>query len=136
MRPSYEPRPSLAARFSWTEQVIEYLYSEFVTLEDGCEFMAELKANAPELCAAVLCRIYDVAVYNVGESCFVEEAPVEDHDKFFVSLPALSDMCGKLDAIPLAQTHEQAELLAVEHLGLYQMFMATAPALELVHEPA
>lgn len=73
---------------------------------------------------SVLCLVYDVACYRVGDSCFAGDAPPDDHDKWFVSIAAGS-FDTDMSTVPLGASLADAEARAVEHLDLQALFFGT-----------
>ena len=70
-----------------------------------------------------LCTKYDIAVYNVGESCFKNDADPKDHDKWFIStLHGEARFKVELDyEVPLSNTEDEAKELAVNIYKLDQI---------------
>lgn len=87
--------------------------------------LAAVLPQATEPTVRQLCDRYDIAVYPV-EALQPEPKP-EEVGKFFVSTVAgtFDDVVGQ---IPLADTEEAAEALAVEHLGLRALYATTTAA--------
>ena len=73
-----------------------------------------------------LCERFGIAIYQVGEVYETDRAgrpiPDEDKDKWFVSAPVGTFAPGEIEAISLSDTEEQAEALAVEKLGLRELW--------------
>lgn len=73
-----------------------------------------------------LCERFGIAIYLVGEVYETDKAghPIldEDKDKWFVSAPVGTFAPGEIEAISLSDTEEQAEALAVEKLGLRELW--------------
>lgn len=86
-----------------------------------------LAKNRPTMHNSVLCRVFDVACYRVGESCFAADEPPENHGKWFVSvLPdSVLELHGKRPDLDLADTLEEAQSMAVQGYELARKFVAT-----------
>lgn len=73
----------------------------------------------------LLCERFGVEVYRVGDTCFCEDPEVwieaQDLDKFFVSTLAGTFDAAVVKAIPLATSVDEAQSLAVRHLGLREL---------------
>lgn len=81
-----------------------------------------------ELSNSALCELYEIGIYRVGETferyrCG-EPIPDEDKDKWFVATPTGMFPTGEVAAIPLADTIEEAEGLAVRRLHLRELHQA------------
>ena len=74
-------------------------------------------ANEPTI--QEICSMYDIAVYQVGEQ---DDAPKEDLGKFFVSVLAGDFLDVDLGTLPLSDSQENAENVAVEKLQLKQLY--------------
>lgn len=74
-----------------------------------------------EITAQALCLRYGVAVYPVDGH--VDNPPPEAAGKFFVSTLA-GDFDDVVGAIPLADSEEEAEMLAVARLKLRELYAA------------
>ena len=85
-----------------------------------------MRQSRPALADEVLCRLYDVACYRVGDSCFSKDAPANEQDLWFVSTLAgtFDDI---VESIPLAASLEAAQALAVQHLKLEDVFFGRSP---------
>ncbi len=72
-----------------------------------------------------LCERFGVEVFRVGDTCFGEDQAVwieaQDLDKFFVSTLAGTFDAAVVKAIPLATSVDEAQTLAVRHLGLREL---------------
>lgn len=110
----------------------EYLLEDISDEEHGRHCMQWLLSNRAAMANGLLCGLYNVAVYKTGDSCFAESAPTDELDKFFVAVNASGGVSEKtmeaLNAIPLANSFEQGEALAVKHLQLVEAFMGTESA--------
>lgn len=102
-------------------RIVDYLTDEVECVEQGFAAMRWLKAHRPAMAARVLCYLYDVHCYKTGETCFRDTAPVEEHDKWFVSVLADSEFEG-VDTLPLTDSLEAAEALAVDTFALEKLF--------------
>lgn len=107
------------------QQLHDFLVEDVVDEQDGLSAMRWLLANRATVANAVLCRLYDVACYQVGESCFRDTAPADEHDKWFVSTLADSDLASV--RVPLGASLGDAEALAVSHLQLAAKFFGSVP---------
>jgi hypothetical protein len=84
--------------------------------------MRQLLAQDPAKANRVLCHVYDVACYQVGDSCFADRAPADEKGKWFVSVVAGTFTSADTETIPLADSLAAAEALAVKHLQLEKLF--------------
>lgn len=99
-------------------QWIEALETEELRMAAMHVLLAENPAKANH----VLCDFYDVACYNVGESCFADEAPANEKDKWFISV-ITGTFCGvDMAAVPLADSLADAHATAVKALKLKDLF--------------
>lgn len=105
------------------EQLLDYLVEEVQDEQDGLQAMRWLLANRAAVAHTVLCRLYDVACYQVGETCFRDIAPADEHDKWFVATLVEADFDDV--RIPYGDSQSQAESLAVTHLRLADKFFGT-----------
>ncbi len=99
---------------------------EVDTVEEGYALFRSVRQSRPALADEVLCRLYDVACYKVGDSCFSKDAPANEQDLWFVSTLAgtFDDI---VESIPLAASLEAAQALAVQHLKLEDVFFGRNP---------
>lgn len=71
-----------------------------------------------------LCNRNGVAIFRVGEVYECDESgepiPKRDLAKWFVSVPDDGQFAHLVKTIPLSDTYEHAEALAVDHLGLLE----------------
>lgn len=78
-----------------------------------------------EITNAALCELYEIGIYRVGEvfGRYRYGAPItaEDRNKWFVATPTGMFPACEVEAIPLADTVEEAEGLAVNRLGLREL---------------
>lgn len=102
------------------EAIIDFLTEDTSSVAEGHQCMSWLLEHKPAMAHEVLCQMYDVAYYRVGDSYFKNTAPAENHEKWFVA-PLLSSSLNA-EGIPLADSAEQARALAVTHLGLTEIF--------------
>lgn len=108
-------------------RVVEFLTEEAQTASEGHQLMQHLAATRPEIAHEVLCRLYDVACYKVGDSCFASEAPEDELEKWFVSTLVDETRFDNTELIPLADTLAAAQALAVEKLRLMEIFLEDTP---------
>lgn len=97
----------------------------------GRATMKQLLADAPAKANSVLCHIYDVACYQVGDSCFAGCVPADVNGKWFVSVVAGTFTSADTQAIPLANSLADAEALAVQYLRLQDLFFEVNTELAL-----
>jgi len=88
----------------------------------GHATMRLLLTQEPAKAASVLCHVYDVACYQVGDSCFADSTPAAEKGKWFVSVVAGTFTSANTQVIPLADSLAAAEALAVKHLQLEKLF--------------
>ena len=73
-----------------------------------------------------LCDLFGVAVFVVGDVYQDDRngkpIPLADLSKWFISALDCTFSDGVINPIPLADTREEAEALAVEHLKLHELF--------------
>lgn len=93
--------------------------------------LRQLLVQEPAKANSVLCHVYDVACYQVGDSCFADRAPAEEKGKWFVSVVAGTFTSADTLAIPLADSLAEAEALAVQHLRLQERFFEVNTPREL-----
>ncbi len=99
---------------------------EVDTVEEGYALFRSVRQSRPALADEVLCRLYDVACYKVGDSCFSKDAPANEQDLWFVSTLA-GTFDDVVESIPLAASLEAAQALAVQHLKLEDVFFGRNP---------
>jgi hypothetical protein len=104
------------------EALNNYFEACMVLKEDGCTAMEWLKRHRPAVRNSVLCYSAGVACYCVGASGFADQAPAEDHDKWFISVLADSDLDSPEFKTALSNSLEDAEAQAVEIYGLLRRF--------------
>lgn len=77
---------------------------------------------------ADLCARHGIAIYRVGEVYDTDQAgqpiPDAEKEKWFVSAPVGMFQPGEIEAIPLSDTEEAAEALAVNRLLLREQQQA------------
>lgn len=81
-----------------------------------------------ELTNATLCELYEIGIYRVGEvfdryRCGAP-IPAEDRNKWFVATPTGMFPASEVEAIPLADSIEEAAGLAARHLRLRELHRA------------
>jgi hypothetical protein len=106
------------------------LDSDDIDAAECVRILSEVRQANPVVANAVLCLIYNVCAYNVGESAslFSQEIPPSDYSRWFVAV----DAGGPLDIgkdIPLGEDMHHAFALAVEHFQLFDMYQARAAVL-------
>lgn len=82
----------------------------------------------PELTNTALCELYEVGIYRVGEvfgryRCGAP-IPAEDRNKWFVATPTGILPACEVAGIPLTDSIEEAQGLAVKRLGLRELHRA------------
>ncbi len=109
------------------QRLVELLCEEVETEEEGLDVMRRLLAERPAVANEVLCRIYDVACYKVGDSCFRDQAPAHEHEQWFAST-VVGSIVDSDEPVPLAPSEAEAQALAVVHLRLKEHFFGEALA--------
>jgi hypothetical protein len=110
---------------STAEELYAKLCSDAFTEAQGCAAVDWLAVHRPAIHNRVLCYFYDVACYHVGTSCFADQSPAEDQDKWFISTPQYPRFSTDempIDGLPLSRSQEEAEALAVVTYKLAQAF--------------
>lgn len=103
-----------------TEDLMAYLTAYETPVQRGVQVMTWLIQNKPAIANDLLCRLYGIAVYRLGDSCFKDQTPQCDHQKWFVSV--LSDSDFDVTKLGLSETEEGAKSLAACSLNLYGLF--------------
>lgn len=106
--------------------LIDKLAEIDTTPEEGRRLIAQALKEQPAVANAALCGMYDVVCYNVGDSCFRDQAPACDHAKWFVSVVSGSQLDKDVAAIPLGDSEETAQAIAVDRLRLDHLFLTLA----------
>lgn len=106
--------------------LIDTLAEMGTTPEEGRRLIAQALKEQPAVANAALCGMYDVVCYNVGDSCFRDQTPACDHAKWFVSVVSGSQFDKDVAAIPLADSEEAAQAIAVDRLRLDHLFLTLA----------
>lgn len=110
------------------ERIHEYLVEEVEDPAQGAEAMRWLQANRLDAFNSVLCALYDIACYKVGDTCFASSADPAELDQWFVSTVVGSEV-DQLDSakdIPLCPDEKSAQAMAVERLKLADWFFSHA----------
>lgn len=108
------------------ERIHDHLVEEVEDPAHGADTMRWLQANRVDAFNAVLCQLYDIACYKVGDSCFASSADPASLDQWFVSTVVGSEV-DQHDAardIPLCPDEKSAQALAVERLKLTDWFFS------------
>lgn len=112
---------TLAATAS-VEQLTELFDTERMSAEALNDLLNALQKQRPAVFNSMMCDYFEVACYRVGDSCFAEEAPACEHDKWFVSVPSDS-VLAQGPALELADTFALAEASAVAAFELKDRFL-------------
>ena len=102
-------------------EIMEAITGARACTESGHALMTDLLRTRPDVANEVLCTLYDVAVFKVGDTCFRDSSSTEEQDKWFVSTLVGGEIQSSGE-IPLADGMTAALRLAVEHLGLVGHF--------------
>lgn len=81
-----EIKPSELA-LKQVDELFELITTGLQCKEDGEALMRSLLMHNMASANSVLCLLYDVWCYKVGETCFVEQVNPESFDKWFISIP-------------------------------------------------
>jgi hypothetical protein len=106
-------------------RIRDWLVEEVEDCSEGHLAMMWLAENRLHIRNRVLCYLYDVACYQVQGSCFAEQSPADEQDKWFISVLAESEWADQ-PPLMLKPTLDEAEALAVESFGLVAKFFETA----------
>ena len=106
--------------------IVQWLES-LETAELGQSALHALLVTDPAKGNNVLCELYDVACYKVGDSCFADDAPVEERGKWFISVIAGTFCDVDMVSLPLADSLSEAQAIAVAELQLKELFFGAPP---------
>ncbi len=101
--------------------LVGYLTEEVDSEQQGIEALRWVKAHRPAMFNAVLCLLYDISCYQVGESCFRDRYAEHMHKHWFLSLPVPCDLVCWGDE-QLMPSKQDAEALAVSIYRLEAKF--------------
>lgn len=107
-----------------TERIAAHLLDIVETEAEGVLAMEHLQRTRPAVANAVLCQLYDIACYRVGDTVFADSAPASEHDLYFVSVDAASELVDMAvqEMKLLYATLEAAQAAAVQGFKLYSKF--------------
>lgn len=112
-----QPVTLAQAKAGSADEVCSFLRGPLSTSLQRCALVDHLLTTREAVAHEALCDLYDVAVFKVGDSCFRDSSPEEEHEMWFVSTLAGSGLSGT-EATPLGSSREEALALAVRHLRL------------------
>lgn len=106
--------------------IIDYLINGVSSTEDGIIFMQNLYETQPAISNKTLCEFFNVACFQIGESCFKDSHPVEEHHLWFVSTSADDPTPFPIvKEIPYGKSEAEAQCIAVKYLKLKELFFAS-----------
>lgn len=105
------------------QDLVALLTEDTAATPEGLATMRWLRANRPQVADQVLCLLYGVFWYKVGDSCFRDTELPENHEKWFLAVDADSNLLDTVQ-LPLAESAEHACAMAVKALALETTFFA------------